>query len=253
MPAFDVTTNPTKLDRPLKPGDQATIVVTATNRLPRPVTGCANAVVVPPGSFDSYIQPKNAQRMFNQAGSTQEFPFTVAIPAAATAASFNVRFDIVDIDHQDDNFGQSSLLKVTVEGSGIIPPPPPKRRWWLWVAIATAAIVVLGLLIWLLVRPKSVAKTETCTPTYARQGTAPGTGEIVLLSGAPDARGARVYLNEVCQDYMLSRESGAILLLAQVPPGGYRISVRKDGYQNLERDITVVGGQRVSVDFDLRR
>lgn len=94
--------------------------------------------------------------------------------------------------------------------------------------------------------------TEQCSPTFATEGTAPGTGEILLQSGSPEAQGARVYLNGRCQERMLVREAGAILLLAKVPPGSYRIEVRKNGYQDLKRDVTVAAGQRASVDFDLR-
>jgi len=149
MPAFDVTTNPTKLP-PLKPGDKATIVVTATSRLPRPVTGRAMAVVVP-DSFQKFVKPPAAaQKMFSQAGATQEFPFTVEIAADAKAGSCTTRFDVFDIDNKDDNFGQSSALKIE-----IVPAPEPvvekkKRPWLIWVIVA-AAVVVLGVVAWILI------------------------------------------------------------------------------------------------------
>jgi len=152
MPAFDVTTNPTKLP-PLKPGDKATIVVTATSRLPRPVTGRAMAVVVP-DSFQKLVKPPAvAQKMFSQAGATQDFPFTVEIAADAKAGSCTTRFDVFDIDNKDDNFGQSSALKIE-----IVPAPLPvveekkKRPWLIWVIVA-AAVVVVGVVVWVFVIP----------------------------------------------------------------------------------------------------
>ena len=153
MPAFDVTTNPTKLT-PLKPGDKATVVVTATSRLARPVTARATSVVVP-DSFQKLVKaPPNAQRTFNQAGATQEFPFTIEVPADAKAGSCTVRFDVVDIDHQDDNFGQSSMLKVDIEVPPSAPTPPkPKWPWWIWVILGVA-VVGVGIGLWFLLKPK---------------------------------------------------------------------------------------------------
>lgn len=147
MPAFDVTTNPTTL-QPLKPGDKATIVVTATSRLARAVTARANKVV-DPKVFDTFVKPPaNLQRTFSQSGATQEFPFMVEIAADAKAGSGTVRFDVVDVDQPDDNFGQSSALKLVVE----VPPPPPppikpKVPWWIWL-IAGVVLIGIGIVIW---------------------------------------------------------------------------------------------------------
>jgi len=147
MPAFDVTTNPTKLP-PLKPGDKAPVVVTATNRLARAVTARANKVV-DPKSFDAFVKPPaNAQRTFTQAGATQDFQFTVEIPADAKAGSATVRFDVVDVDQPDDNFGQSSGLQVVVEVPPPAPPPDkPKVPWWVWL-IAAVVLIGIGIVVW---------------------------------------------------------------------------------------------------------
>ncbi|HXE83911.1 MAG TPA: PASTA domain-containing protein [Gemmatimonadales bacterium] len=147
MPAFDVTTNPTTL-QPLKPGDTATIVVTATSRLTRPVTARANKVV-DPKMFDPFVKPPaNVQRTFNQAGATQDFQFTVQIAADAPPGKGTVRFDIVDTDQPDDNFGQSSALNLVVEAPPPAPPPPkPKVPWWVWL-IAGVVLIGIGIVIW---------------------------------------------------------------------------------------------------------
>jgi len=154
MPAFDVTTNPTKLD-PLKPGGKATIVVTATNQLPRAVTARAQKVV-DPATYDGMVKPPpGPQRTFSQKGATQDFPFTIEVPADAKAGSFTTRFDVVDVANPDDNFGQSSGLKVTIE----VPPPPPppngkKKPWWFWVLIGVGVVVVVAVVLWILLKPK---------------------------------------------------------------------------------------------------
>lgn len=52
---------------------------------------------------------------------------------------------------------------------------------------------------------------------------------------------------------MLVRESGgALYLVPQVPPGTYWIAIRKYGFREFTTSVTVVGGQRSTVNFDLQ-
>lgn len=139
MPAFDVTANPPTLDGTR--GKKQTIVVTATNRLGRPVTARAIAVVDPATAASWVTAPADAQRVFNQPNATQEFQFGFEVPATAKAGNYTVRIDVVDVDLPDDNFGQSPAIAVKVEEFKEIVPPPPPPRWWILVA---AAVVVLG-------------------------------------------------------------------------------------------------------------
>lgn len=153
MPAFDVTTNPLKLPA-LKPGEQATIVATVTNRLSRRVTARAVAMVKPDSFKELVKPPANSQRTFAQTGATEEFQFTVQAPADAVPGSFTVMLAAYDVDQQDDNFGSSAPLTVTIlprdDGGG----KPPPKRWWIWVLVAVGVIGV-GLLIWALVHKKA--------------------------------------------------------------------------------------------------
>lgn len=155
MPAFVVTTNPTKLD-PLKAGAKATIVVTATNQLPRAVTARAQKVVDPP-NFDALVKPPpSPQQTFSQKGETRDFPFTVEAPAdLKTPITLTARFDVVDVQNQDDNFGQSAALKIVMEP--LPPPPPPNGKgkpWWFWVLIGVGVLVV-AVVLYILFKPKS--------------------------------------------------------------------------------------------------
>jgi hypothetical protein len=166
MPAFDVLTNPTTLP-PLKPGEKKTIVVTATSRLSRAVTGRA-VPVVEPRTFAAMVKPPaKAEQNFSQAGVTQEFPFSVEIPTDAKAGSFTVRIDVVDVDHQDDNFGQSPVLKVVIAPPPPKPVPPPNggKPWWFWVLIGVGVLVV-GVVLFILFRPKKGGIPDVTKMTY---------------------------------------------------------------------------------------
>jgi len=220
MPAFDVTTNPTKLP-PLKPGDKATIVVTATSRLPRPVTGRAMAVVVP-DSFQKLVKPPAvAQKMFSQAGATQEFQFTVEIPADAKAGSCTTRFDVFDIDNKDDNFGQSSAQKIE-----IVPAPEPvvekkKRPWLIWVIVA-AAVVVLGVVA-VILWPKGHKMPNVVEMTFenAQAALAPDSIRIIrvdtLDSDTAAWKGNVVIRQRPAGGSKLNKDSNSVTLVVQMP------------------------------------
>jgi hypothetical protein len=140
MPAFDVTVNPTTLEA--KAGEKKSVVVTVTNKLGRPVTARASAVVDPATASAWVKAPPDAQKAFSQAA-TLDFRFGIEVPAAGPAGLYKVRIDVVDIEQPDDNFGQSPMIAVTVpkppdvvvtNGGGGVP-------WWVWLV---AALVILG-------------------------------------------------------------------------------------------------------------
>ena len=257
MPAFDVTANPTTLTA--KPGEQQTLVVTVTNRLGRPVTGRAIATVNPPSGAAWIKLPPDPQRVFSQPNATQEYRFGLEVPATATPGVYQVRIDVVDIELPDDNFGQSQTIAVTVPVvAAPVPVVKPRFPWWIWL-VAGVVVIGAGVTIWKLTSSKE-EPVEACAPTFPTPGT--NTGEILLLSSTPEARGATVYLNDRCQGRMQARRlrlPGGInpgntitLLLAHVPPGTYTISIRKSGFQDVKRDVAVVAGQRVPFNFVLQ-
>jgi len=146
MPAFDVTANPTTLEA--KVGEKNSLVVTVTNRLGRPVTARASAVVDPAVGSAWIKAPPDAQKAFGQAA-TLEFQFGIEVPAAAPPGVYKVRIDVVDVEQPDDNFGQSPMIAVTVpkppevvvtQGGGGVP-------WWVWL-VAALVIVGVGFGIW---------------------------------------------------------------------------------------------------------
>jgi len=254
MPAFDVTANPTTLT--VKPGEKQTIVVTVTNRLGRPVTGRA-ILTVNPLSGAAWIKlPPDPQRVFTQPNATQEYRFGLDVPATATPGVYQVRIDVVDIELPDDNFGQSPTIALTVPAvAAPVPVVKPKFPWWIWL-VAGVIVIGAGVTIW---KVTSSGGDEACAPTFPSAGA--NTGEILIVSSTPEGRGASVYLDDKCQGRIPTRRlsspgtissNNPILLLAHVPAGTYTISIRKSGFQNVKREVTVVAGKRAPVNFDLQ-
>ena len=95
---------------------------------------------------------------------------------------------------------------------------------------------------------------EVCSAKFRGDVVQAGNGEIFIGSGSSDAQRARVYVDGRCEARMLVRESGgAVYLVRQVPPGVYGITIRKHGFRDFTTNVTVVGGQRSTVNFDLQQ
>jgi hypothetical protein len=146
MPAFDVTVNPTTLEA--KAGEKQSVVVTVTNKLGRPVTARASAVVDPANASAWIKAPPDAQRAFSQAA-TLDFQFGIEVPAAGPAGLYKVRIDVVDIEQPDENFGQSAMIALTVPKPAVVPPPNGRGKfpWWVWL-VAALVVVGVGFGIW---------------------------------------------------------------------------------------------------------
>jgi len=159
MPAFDVTLNPATLDGTR--GKKQTLIVTATNRLGRPVTARAVPVADPPVAGAWVTAPPDAQRLFNQPNATEKFQFTFEVEAQAKPGAYTLRFDVVDVDLPDDNFGQSQVVAIHVpEVPVIVPPSPPPFKWWILV-VAGVLVLGVGFAVWkLFFSAKKMPKVE---------------------------------------------------------------------------------------------
>lgn len=140
MPTFAVTVNPSSLKGTR--GSEQTIVVGATNTIVRPATARASARAEP-AMAAAWVKAKSDQLgRFPSQHSTQEYTFTLRVPADAPAGKYTFLFDVVDVDLGDDHFGTSPALQLEVgEVVGDPDTKPPPRRWWILVA---AAVLVLG-------------------------------------------------------------------------------------------------------------
>lgn len=85
---------------------------------------------------------------------------------------------------------------------------------------------------------------------FPDSGTAVGMGEILLYCNDASALDATVAINRSYQGKMFVQSGHALLLIAQVPPGTYRIEISKPGYRPYVTTI-VVGDGRTEVDFAL--
>jgi len=156
MPAFDVTASPTKLS--VKPGTTTPVKITVNNRLGKEVLARAQAVINPPSAANFVIAPPDAQRKLpagsqSATGATSDFEFQVVIPQGTLGRSFTMRVDVVEVGAQDDNFGQSDTVGVTVIEEAKPVPPPNNGKWWVWV-IAAVVVLAVAVGLWLVLRPK---------------------------------------------------------------------------------------------------
>jgi len=146
MPTFQVTVNPPELKG--QRGTEQAISVTVTNTLERPAT--ARVMLRPgPSSPGAWVTPPpdNLGR-YPSRNASQQFTFTLRIPADAPAGSYSLLFDVVDTDLPDDHFGTSAPMSFVLAPLGSpVPTPQAKPRWWILVA-AAVLVIGLGVVVW---------------------------------------------------------------------------------------------------------
>src|SRR5690606_2858041 len=89
-------------------------------------------------------------------------------------------------------------------------------------------------------------------PAARAQNAAVLQGRIVSSSGAPVAGAQIGVLNtETQQQRGTQATSSGTYTVVGLAPGSYHVTVRMIGYQQQERDITLLVGQRATLDFTL--
>jgi beta-lactam-binding protein with PASTA domain len=89
------------------------------------------------------------------------------VPPGTPTASYSFRLDAVSGENPDEDFTEGQSVAFDVKA----PPPPEKKKFpWLWILIAVGAVVLLiiiGVVVWLLVRDTSVTVPRVVGETRA--------------------------------------------------------------------------------------
>lgn len=237
MPAFDVTASPAQLT--LKAGEKGTVTVTVTNCLNHEVTARADMVVTPQAAEAWVTAPAATQCRFSGQKATDKFLYEVELPPGyAEGISFTLRVDVVDVDHMEDNFGQSNAVAVTVPAPAPVKPDNGKKKIPVWVwPVAAAVLIGIGVVLWLVLRQggmpgvvgKSYAEAEKL---LQQEGLA--VQRVDSLSSAAD-----------------TATYGRGIVMKQWPEAGTKLTGKKDAPDTarvvVQKDFTVVPDSIVNV------
>jgi hypothetical protein len=121
--------------------------------------------------------------------------------------------------------------KVATAGSGPTRLGRSKARW----IVGTLILLLVPTAIWIWISRPPVAIDPTPLP-----------GALVLSSRVA---GAEVWVGT---DKLGETTAGGTLVQDNLPPGSYRVTAQKPGYQPWERDIQITANQRTDVVIDLQ-
>lgn len=113
-------------------------------------------------------------------GATVQYAVAFTPPAGTAAGSYPVRFIAYSADQAPEEYSdQARQVDVVVPAAPAA--PPPKKPWWPW-AVAAALVVIVGVVLFLVFRPRDTVPppSPSATPTPASstptpESTPPGT------------------------------------------------------------------------------
>jgi len=144
MPTFQVVVNPASLS-----GERTlaqSLVVTATNTTDR-ITSARASVRANPATATAWVTaPLNVIGRFPGKNATQDFPFSLKVPADAPAGTYTLLFDVIDTELPDDHFGTSAPLALVVDPKTVVDGgKQAPKRWWIVVVVVVLGV---GFLVW---------------------------------------------------------------------------------------------------------
>jgi hypothetical protein len=183
---FDITT--TSDTASTAPAGTVRLVFTVTNTTQRPLRGSLRAKALDSGQAGWLKIEGEAERDFPPGGA-QQVEVNAKVPAGTAASKFRVRLDALSVANPDDDFTEGPAVSVTVTGaseekkSGGIP-------WWVWVIIGVVVLAIIGVVLWLVLRPNG----DPVVPETPPAASAPVVSERVIpeaLTGKPFAEAKR--------------------------------------------------------------
>jgi hypothetical protein len=179
---------------PLDAGRSAQVSFTVSNTSGHPMRGRARVTGLNPVAAAWLTLTGQAEREFAASG-TQQYAVRVAVPQDAPAGDYTFRLDMVGVNNPDEDLTQGPTVTFQV------PQPIEKKKpfpWWI-VAVAAAVVIVAGIVLFLVLSPKSVqVPVVVGRPQPAAQQTLEAVGLNVgpIVTIAPDNASEGIVLTQ---------------------------------------------------------
>ncbi len=147
--AFDVTVVPTSLQ--LTAGQAGELELTVSNRSGRGLTARAIPNAEPKAAL-GWLTARDQDEAPLAAGETRKIRYGVKVPPDAAAQKVTFRVDVADVTDPNQFYAQGPAIAVTV-AARVITKDPWWKKWWPYAA-AAAAVLIVGFVIYLVVKPK---------------------------------------------------------------------------------------------------
>jgi beta-lactam-binding protein with PASTA domain len=133
---------------------------TVTNNTARPLRGLAKTR--PLGDTKrEWLKISGEPERDLAPGGTQQYNVTLSVPADASPGKYSFRLDVVSASNPDEDYTEGPTVTAEVLPA---PPKPPSKAWVIPVALA-AVLLIVGLTVWYVSRPKKVTVPAVANDT----------------------------------------------------------------------------------------
>ncbi len=145
------------------------VIFTVANTSPRSLGILAQVVPSDPG-IQSWFQIEQGPSRQLNTNETAQYTVTVRVPASAAAGDYNFHLTVAEQSNPDDNFVNSSAIRVTVPPPSA-PPAPKPFPWWIIAVAALVIIVIVAIIVAVVVSNNNQANANATATVRANAAT----------------------------------------------------------------------------------
>jgi hypothetical protein len=155
--SFTVTTAGEKIQLDGTGAGKAQYTVTNTSAVT--LTGRMLAVPQDPAKAEWFSIDGESAREFAP-GAAETVVVEVRVPAGTPPKTYSFRLDAVSEANPDEDFTEGPTVSFDVS----LPKPPVpwwKKYWWIWVIVGVLLLAIIGVVVWLVLRPSPKPGIDT--------------------------------------------------------------------------------------------
>ena len=188
MPTFEIPDGPTTIDAP-RAGDpahplpaEATAVYSVTNTSSDSLDGRLSVVVSGPSKAQWFTIDGDRERTFG-AGETQTATIKASFPPDVAGGEYPFRLRVIAVNDPDNDHAEGPMTTARLAAIGEV---VIRKSWlWLWILLGVLAAIVIGVVLYFILRPDPMERAQKRAGEWATAAAARNIDALTKMSAPP--------------------------------------------------------------------
>ena len=188
MPTFEIPDGPTSIEAP-RSGDpkapqpaEASAVYSVTNTSSDSLDGRLSVVVSGSSKAEWFSVDGDRERTFG-AGETQTVTIRVSFPPDVIGGDYPFRLRAIAVNDPDNDHAEGPMTTAKLAQAGVV---VVKKSWlWLWILLGVLAAIVIGVVLYFVLRPDPMERAQKRAGEWATASAARNIDALTKMSAPP--------------------------------------------------------------------